>query len=133
LTEEHKNEGESEIIRFIADQIDSVPQLEALLLVWNTRPAIWTPEELGKRLYVSDELGHDLLQELVRKRLITSIQGAVEGYRYESASEEQDALIGRLDEMYRREVVRVSNMIHAKPASALRDFARAFRFTKEKE
>jgi hypothetical protein len=133
LTEEHKNERESEIIRFIADQIDSVPQLEALLLVWNTRPAIWTPEELGKRLYVSDELGHDLLQELVRKRLITSMQGAVEGYRYESASEEQDALIGRLDEMYRREVVRVSNMIHAKPASALRDFARAFRFTKEKE
>ena len=133
MTEQHKNQGESEIIRFIVDQIDSVPQLEALLLVWNSRPAIWTPEELGKRLYVSNDLGRDLLQELVRKRLITSIQGAVEGYRYESASEEQDALIGRLDEMYRREVVRVSNMIHAKPASALRDFARAFRFTKEKE
>jgi hypothetical protein len=133
LTEQRNSEGDNEIIRFIADQIDSVPQLEALLLVWNTRPAIWTPEELGKRLYVSNELGHDLLQELVRKRLITGIQGAVEGYRYESASEEQDALIGRLDEMYRHEVVRVSNMIHAKPASALRDFARAFRFTKEKE
>jgi hypothetical protein len=129
LTDQPKSEGESEIIRFIVDQIDSVPQLEALLLVWNTRPAIWTPEELGKRLYVSNEL----LQELVRKRLITSIQGAVEGYRYESASEEQDELIGRLDEMYRREVVRVSNMIHAKPASALRDFAQAFRFTKEKD
>ena len=133
MTDQPKNEGESEIIRFIVDQIDSVPQLEALLLVWKTRPAIWTPEELGKRLYVSNELGHDLLQELVRKRLITGIQGAVEGYRYESTSEEQDRLIGRLDEMYRREVVRVSNMIHAKPASALRDFARAFRFTKEKE
>jgi hypothetical protein len=133
LTDQRKTEGESEIIRFIADQIDSVPQLEALLLVWNTRPAIWTPEELGKRLYVSNELGHDLLQELVRKRLITGIQGAGEGYRYVSASEEPDALIARLDEIYRREVVRVSNMIHAKPASALRDFARAFRFTKEKE
>ena len=133
MTDQPKNEGESEIIRFIADQIDSVPQLEALLLVWNTRPAIWTPEELGKRLYVSNELGHDLLQELVRKRLITSIQGAVEGYRYESTLEAQDSLIGRLDEMYRHEVVRVSNMIHAKPASALRDFARAFRFTKEKD
>jgi hypothetical protein len=35
--------------------------------------------------------------------------------------------------MYRREVVRVSNMIHAKPALALRDFAQAFRFTKEKD
>ncbi len=133
MTDQSKGEGDSEIIRFIVGQIDSVPQLEALLLVWNTRPAIWTPEELGKRLYVSNELGHDLLQELVRNRLITSIQGAVEGYRYESTSDEQDRLIGRLDEMYRREVVRVSNMIHAKPASALRDFAQAFRFTKEKE
>jgi len=36
-----------------------------------------------------------------------------------------------VDETYRREVVRVSTLIHSKPSSPVRDFARAFRFTKE--
>jgi hypothetical protein len=84
-------------------------------------------------LYVGTELSQSLLQELVRKRLITRNQGSVEGYRYESVSDETDRLITRLDDLYRREVVRVSTVIHAKPSSAVRDFARAFRFTKERE
>ncbi|MGH9516560.1 MAG: hypothetical protein ACRD3P_12885 [Terriglobales bacterium] len=133
MTERNQNEGEREIDQFILDEIDSVPQLEALLLLWNSRPVIWTPEELARRLYVSTELSQSLLQELVRKRLITRNQGSVEGYRYESVTEETDGLIGGLDNLYRREVVRVSTVIHAKPSSAVRDFARAFRFTKERE
>ena len=133
MTEWDQNEGEREIDQFILDEIDSVPQLEALLLLWNSRPVMWTPEQLAGRLYVSTELSQSLLQELVRKRLITRNQGSVEGYRYESVSEDTDRLIARLDDLYRREVVRVSTVIHAKPSSAVRDFARAFRFTKERE
>jgi hypothetical protein len=40
--------------------------------------------------------------------------------------------MGRTEAVYRRQIVRISTLIHSKPSSAVRDFARAFRFTKEK-
>ena len=38
--------------RFIHEHIDSVPHLEALILLWNSRPVGWTCDELASRLYV---------------------------------------------------------------------------------
>ncbi|HTR64440.1 MAG TPA: hypothetical protein VMH85_01620 [Terriglobales bacterium] len=102
-------------------------------MLWNSRPAVWTTEELAKRLYVDTGVGRVLVEDLARKRLIAPVPGVPEQYRYQSLSEEKDLLIGRLDLIYRREVVRISNMIHSKPSSAVRDFARAFRFTKERD
>jgi len=131
VTESSRNN--QEVDQFILEEIDSVPHLEALLLLWNSRPAVWTTEELAKRLYVDTGVGRVLVEDLARKRLIAPVPGVPEQYRYQSLSEEKDLLIGRLDLIYRREVVRISNMIHSKPSSAVRDFARAFRFTKERD
>jgi len=125
--------ADSDVVKFVLDEIDSVPHLEALLLLWNSRPALWTPEELAHRLYVKPDVVRSLLQDLVRQGLIGVGQNPDERYRYTPVSDERDRLIGRLDATYRREVVRVSTMIHSKPSSAIRDFARAFRFTKERE
>ena len=55
-----------------------------------------------------------------------------EAYRYEPRSPETDTMIARVEAIYRHEIVRISTLIHAKPSAAIRDFARAFRFTKEK-
>jgi hypothetical protein len=38
---------------FILQKIDSVPQLEALVLLWNNRPAGWTRGEPASRLYMA--------------------------------------------------------------------------------
>jgi hypothetical protein len=128
-----KNQAEAEIYRFISEQIDSVPHLEALLLLWNSRPQPWTVENLARRLYVSKEVVYALLEDLARRRLITLVAGPPAGYWYESGSTEQDQLIAAVDATYRREVVRVSTMIHSKPSASVREFARAFRFTKERD
>ncbi len=126
-------QSENEVYQFILDQVESVPHLEALLLLWNSRPQPWTVENLSRRLYVSTEVVRGLLHDLVRRRLVSLLPGSPDGYRYESESTERDQLIAALDATYRREVVRVSTMIHSKPSSAVREFAQAFRFTKERE
>jgi len=46
------NIGEEEVYRFILNQIDSVPQMEALVLVWESRPKKWEESEIVERLYV---------------------------------------------------------------------------------
>lgn len=120
-----------EIDRFILDEIDSVPQLEALLLFWNNRPKDWSSEDMAHALYVSTDAATDILDYLAQRRLVAEVAGG-EG-RYVLVSDEQDRteLLAALDRTYRRELVRVSTMIHAKASRAVRDFADAFRFKKD--
>ena len=40
------------VLQFLAGHIDSVPQLEALLLLWEDPQRLWSEEELAGRIYV---------------------------------------------------------------------------------
>jgi hypothetical protein len=127
-------ETRAKVDQFIMDEIDSVPHLEALLLVWNRRPKQWSTEQMARELYVQPDRAAKILQDLVNRSLIGTNQDASPAFFfYQSKSSERDDLLDALDRIYRAEVVRVSTMIHAKASPAVRDFARAFRFTKERE
>ena len=121
----------TEVDRFIVDRIDSVPHLEALLLLWRQRAEPWTAEVVAKRLWIKVEAARNILQDLVRDNLLVLTAGEPEQYTYRSGP--NDDLIIRVADAYRHEMIRISNMIHAKPSSAVRAFAKAFRFTKEQE
>ena len=125
------SQHDAEVSQFLLERIDSVPHLEALLLLWNSRPKLWQADELARRLYVDGEVALRLLQDLARQQLIDSDAGSPERYCYRDDPADRSRLIRMVDETYRREVVRVSTLIHSKPSSPLRDFARAFRFTRE--
>jgi hypothetical protein len=116
---------------FILEKIDSVSHLEALLLVWNSRPKQWSPEEIASRLYIDTKIARELLADLQRSDLIVAVSSSSGSYCYETRSKERDQLIALVDTTYRFQVVRISNLIHSKGPSAVRDFARAFRFTKK--
>ena len=116
-----------QVDQFVLQEIDSVPHLEALLLLWNTRPKQWPPAEMAHALYISAEETQPILQDLQNRGLLTSNEG-----RFSYASNpERDELIGSVDRIYRREIVRIANVIHSKASPAVRAFARAFRFKKD--
>lgn len=121
-----------QVLRFVLDEIDSVPELEALLLLWQNRPAAWNVADVARRLYIVPDQAQAVLAHLRRKGMLSVNPEQPDFYRYESASAERDLLMGRTEAVYRRQIVRISTLIHSKPSSAVRDFARAFRFTKEK-
>ncbi|MFZ0883422.1 MAG: hypothetical protein WAN14_08490 [Candidatus Acidiferrales bacterium] len=127
------NQDEDEVYQFILENIDSVPHLEALLLLWNTRPENWSPENVAKRLYIDRNAARDLLQDLSREELIAPAVEPAEQFYYKTKSPEMDRLIAAVDDTYRKQLVRVSTLIHSKASSAVRDFARAFRFTKKRD
>jgi hypothetical protein len=118
---------------FIELQIDSVPHLETLILLWNSRPVGWTAVELSSRLYVTPERAEDVLRDLLRVEIIQEIPGLPQKYSYFPRSKEQDDLMHEIDVAYRRDLVRISTMIHGKASSPIREFARAFRIRKDKE
>jgi len=43
------------VLQFLAERIDTVPQLEALLLLWENPQRQWSEEELAARIYVTDK------------------------------------------------------------------------------
>lgn len=119
--------------RFILENIDSIPHLEALMLLWNSRPVGWTQADLASRLYVSsDQVGH-VVRDLVRLQLVQEQPGAPVRFSYLPRSEEQNELMQLVDNTYRRELVRISTMVHSKASSSVREFAKAFRFKKDRE
>ena len=115
---------------FILDKVDTVPHLEALMLLWNSRPVGWTCAELASRLYIPLDKVSDLLRDLVRMQFISESFTDPPRYSYVSRASEQDELMRMVDTAYRQDLVRISTMIHAKASPAIREFARAFRFKK---
>jgi hypothetical protein len=126
-----QNSIQSRVDEFILDEIESVPHLEALLLVWNQRPRQWTADDMGRFLYVKPDVADRILNDLAQRNLIAT-QGSPTKFFYDSSSQ-QDELLAAVDATYRREVVRISTLIHSKASAAVREFARAFRFTKDKD
>jgi len=130
MTEDTAPVSREQIYNFIRDEIDTIPHLEALLLTWRDQSRQWSVLEIAKELYVPEEVAHNVLQGLHRRGLLAA-EG--ERYRYASRFIQRDRLIEALDATYRHELVPISRLIHSKGTGAIRDFADAFRFTKNKE
>ena len=120
------------VYAFLVEEVESIPELEALLLIWESRPKVWSSDELARRIYVEPAAAQNILKTLVRRRLISVTPERPEAYSYQSASSSYtDELIQAVATTYRQQLVRITSMIHSKPSQAVREFARAFRFKKE--
>jgi hypothetical protein len=119
-----------QVDRFVLEQIDSVPHLEALLLLFNSRPKAWSTDEMAKSLYVRNEVAAKILDSLLHRNLIAISPNQPDLFFCNPDDEAQNRLLNDVDAVYRKEVVRISSLIHSKASAGVRDFARAFRFKK---
>jgi len=124
-----ENPTRKDVDEFILHEIDTVPHLEALLQLWNSRPQQWSFEAMANALYLPADLTRQVIADLERRGFVVLTGNQFFLYR----STDRDQLIERVDSTYRREIVRISNMIHSKPAASLREFARAFRLKRDRD
>ena len=126
-----KNASDSDIpedVRsFIERRIDTVPHLEALLLMSGDPLRSWTVEEIAARVYVPPEQSKAVLIDLSRHGLVRKARA---GYVYDSASSDAP-LVSNLELAYRRQLVAVTRFIHSRASPAVREFARAFKFKRD--
>jgi len=116
-----------EVRRFLTEHIESVPQLEALLLAWETAPRAWNAESLAARIYVSAIIGSGLLEDLARRGILERLPTSPPTFRFDGANEARRALIDKVSECYRTQLVGVAQFIHERASGSVRDFARAFK------
>ena len=120
--------------RFIEAAIDSVPELECLLLLYRFEDHSWTADELAERLYLSPEVASAIVTGLKSKRVVTAVNDTeVVRYRFKPETAELRETTIQLEQAYRSHLMLVTQMIHSKAPRAVLEFARAFRVTKEKK
>lgn len=118
-------EPPEDVLQFITNRIDTVPELEALLLFWERGPKGLTVEQLASGLYVPRSVGVNVMRALTRRKFIgPTAQGHV--YAYATAWEPDATFIARVAETYRRHLIRVTKLIHSKAPTSVLEFARAF-------
>ena len=113
--------------RFLLDSIDTVPHLEALLLLFKSPTTAWTDVELAARIYVNEKQASGILEDLTRRSLIARIEQHPARYQYMPRSAEQSALLDQVAQSYRTQLVQLTRFIHSNASGSVRDFARAFR------
>lgn len=117
----------NEVEQFLLAAIDTVPHLEALLLLFQNPAAVWSVEELAARIYVDTPQAFAVLEDLTRRKLLTRVEQLPPKYQFIAQSTEQTELLHKVAQAYRTQLVPVARFIHSKPSASVRDFARAFR------
>ncbi|HET8938575.1 MAG TPA: hypothetical protein VFN67_34255 [Polyangiales bacterium] len=124
------NDVVPEVVRkLIAERIDSIPELEAILLLRQYREKSWSVNDAGQALYVSATVATHVLNVLTERGFL-----ACENQQFRYAPEDPDleANVTLLASTYSKHLIAVTNIVHAKPSASVRLFAQAFRFRKDK-
>jgi hypothetical protein len=115
------------VLRFIDRHIESVEQLEILLLLaQETRD--WSFTEIFKMIQSSEISIMQRLQQLIAAGLIVTREGQ---FRFEPSEDSSRDTVHELAELYRLRRVRIIEAIYNRKTDAVQSFADAFRFKKK--
>lgn len=119
------------VLQFVAQQIDTVPQLECLLLLYEYHDEAWIPDRVAARIYTSPQAARAILETLHRRGLLVA-QGEPPRYRFDPGGSVSRELVRDVAEAYQKHLVRIANFIHSKASASVREFARAFDLKKDR-
>ena len=125
-----------EVTTFLADHIESVLQLELLLLLRADPARLWSAAALAHEMkidpvFTAAQLDTFYAQGLLAGEARTDAPGAA--YRYAPASAALDATVAAVAAAYASHRVSIIGLIFSKPTSTLKSFADAFRIRKDNE
>ena len=125
----------SRVKQFITDHLDSVMQLEVLLLLAGSPGKVWTAPELAQQLRIDAAWVDGQLRAMAAGGLVAVGEQpgpAPAQFRFEPRTPELAQTIDELSHAYADRRVTVIGLIFAKPTDKLRSFADAFRIRKDR-
>jgi hypothetical protein len=119
----------AELKQFIAQHVESLAQLEALLILRQNSEQRWRSPELAQRLYITPDMCEAILADLERRGF--AARTADGAYIYQPRDPAADKLIDDLATIYQQRRVAVITEIYSKPVTKVQTFADAFRLRRE--
>jgi hypothetical protein len=120
----------NELKQFLSLHIESLAQLETLLVLQRDSKRAWTADELARELYITADMCRGICADLVNRRLVI-FGDSPDRYRYAPADPKVDQLVGQLAQFYRERRVAVITAIYSGPVNKVQTFADAFRLRRE--
>jgi predicted ArsR family transcriptional regulator len=122
-----------EVKSFLFANIDSIAQLEALLLLRATPNQKCTCATIAQRLYITPEDAAPFLSKLVTRGLVEATGTQPPLFQYRPRNEELRRMVDLLADVYAKYLIPVTNFIHGKSKRSIQDFADAFKMKKEND
>jgi len=120
----------ADILRFLEENIESVPQLETLLMMSETPGRHWLVADVAARNYITERRAEETLNAL-RRRGLVSVEQSAPRFRFSPASEAVQELVIEVGRCYRANLSRIATFIHSKRSTPVEEFARAFDLKKD--
>jgi hypothetical protein len=120
-----------EIKQFIDQHIESLAQLEVLLLMRDAPQRLWNSDEISKSLYSPVYIAAPLLADFAKRGFLRVEPSTEMHYGYHVAHEELDRQIAEVASAYQQRRVAVITLIYSKPLNKVKTFADSFRLRKE--
>ena len=123
----------TEVRDFLSAHINSVMELEALLLMHANSSRYYSADELAKELRIDPGAAAERLAGLHSAGLLRMEGDSPAKYCYAPIAPRTAQTVDALNRAYENRRVTVISLIYSKPVDKLRSFADAFRFRKEKD
>ena len=120
-----------DVAQFVIEYVDSIEQLEVLLLVHATAPKEWDGPTVARELRIDAGSAARRLASMAARGLLVASDPAAGRYRFEPRSAELKRGVELLAETYEERRVSIITLIFSKPNDTIRSFADAFRIRKD--
>jgi hypothetical protein len=121
-----------DVRRLLSDHIESVVQVEILLLLHADPTRALTPQDVARELRIDAAYAQSELARFTIRGLFRTADKAASTYQYAPASPQIDAAVRGLASAYADRRVTVIGLVYSRPPDQIRSFADAFRLRKEK-
>jgi hypothetical protein len=122
---------QDDLAQFIIENIDSIAQLEALLLIRKNQETNWSAPAVARWLYIDEKQTTQLLVALCHRGFAVQREGKTSLYQYQPSSKELAQKVDQVTEIYSKHLIAVTHLIHSKPKIRIQEFADAFKFRKD--
>ena len=120
-----------EIKQFLIENIDSIAELEGLLIVRSNPEVLWSAHSLAQRLYVAQEQIENVLVRLHSLAFLAAKGDNPTTYFYKPRSMGLAHIVDQIAEVHSKYLISVTNLIHAKSETRIQEFADAFKLRKK--
>jgi predicted ArsR family transcriptional regulator len=122
-----------EVKKFITDHINSLEQLEILLLLHSHPQQEWTAQAVSQELRLSQASAAMRLADLEKRGLLGVKETADPLYRYQPQKPDFEPTVDSLAKSYPDYRFTVINLIFSKPLDKIQTLADAFKFREDKD
>ena len=118
------------VLQFVLRRIDTVTELETLLIMSAEGTRLWSVDDIAARIYLAKPSAAAVLHALQTHRLITSDDAGTR-FRFTPVSDEERQTILQTAMAYRTHLIPIATLIHKKASGSVQEFARAFSLKKD--